>query len=48
VLFAEPKGHGLSRYTGRREQLKKSVGGTLCYVYTGRAEDPEKERPKGE
>ena len=46
VLFAEPKGHGLSRYTGFREQLKKSVGGTLIYVYSGRADDPETTRDK--
>ncbi len=41
-LFAEPKGHGLSRYTALRDQLKKSVNGVLTYEYAGRADDPEK------
>ncbi len=44
LLFAEPKGHGVSSYLGTREQLKKSVNGTLVYSYGGRAEDPEKRR----
>ena len=44
LVFAEPKGHGVSRYVGTREQLKKSVNGTLVYSYTGQAEDPEKQR----
>jgi hypothetical protein len=44
LLFAEPKGHGVSNYLGTREQLKKSVNGTLVYHYTGEAADPEKRR----
>ncbi len=44
LLFAEPKGHGVSSYTNSREQLKKSVNGTLIYSYAGKAEDPEKRR----
>ncbi len=44
LLFAEPKGHGVSNYTGTREQLKKSVNGTLVYSYAGQAADPEKRR----
>ncbi len=44
LVFAEPKGHGVSSYTGTREQLKKSVNGTLVYSYNGKAEDPEKQR----
>ncbi len=44
LVFAEPKGHGVSSYPGMREQLKKSINGTLVYSYTGKAEDPEKRR----
>jgi hypothetical protein len=44
LLFAEPKGHGVSSYLGTREQLRKSVNGALAYRYTGEAEDPEKRR----
>ncbi len=44
LVFAEPKGHGVSSYTGTREQLKKSVNGTLVSSYNGKAEDPEKQR----
>ena len=44
LLFAEPKGHGVSSYTNAREQLKKSVNGVLAYSYAGKAEDPEKRR----
>lgn len=44
LLFIEPKGHGAERYSGRREQLKKSVKGVLVYSYTGTADEPEKLR----
>jgi hypothetical protein len=46
ILFAEPKGHGLARYTGFREQLRKSTGGALIYSYKGQADDPERMRDK--
>ena len=41
VLFAEPKGHGLSKYTGDARQLKESVNKVLIYSYGGHADDPE-------
>ncbi|HEX4949225.1 MAG TPA: hypothetical protein VFZ34_21285 [Blastocatellia bacterium] len=44
LLFAEPKGHGVVRYLGNQEQLKKSIRGTLIYSYSGMADDPEKAR----
>ncbi|MFN7929120.1 MAG: hypothetical protein U0Y68_14475 [Blastocatellia bacterium] len=44
MLFAEPKGHGISQYTGSREQLKSSAQGTLVYSYSGNAENPEATR----
>ena len=44
VLFAEPKGHGLSKYTGDQKQLKSSVNKVLIYSYGGRADDPEVRR----
>lgn len=44
LLFIEPKGHGVERYIGTREQLKRSVKGVLTYSYTGSADDPEKVR----
>lgn len=45
-LFAEPKGHGVSRYTGSRDQLKNCVNGTMVYRYTGSADDPETSQGK--
>lgn len=42
LLFAEPKGHGVFKYSGDKEQTKKSVKGVLQYRYAGNAEDPEK------
>lgn len=44
LLFAEPKGHGISQYTGSREQLKNSQQGTLIYSYAEKAEPPEATR----
>ncbi len=44
LLFAEAKGHGVSNYTGAREQLKKAPRGTLVYRYAGEAQDPDKRR----
>jgi len=41
ILFAEPKGHGLSKYTGDAKQLRSSVNKTLVYSFGGRADDPE-------
>ncbi|HJQ70773.1 MAG TPA: hypothetical protein VKA70_17495 [Blastocatellia bacterium] len=38
LIFVEPRGHGPSRYTGDRQQLKKSISGVLVYRYTGSAE----------
>jgi hypothetical protein len=38
LIFIEPKGHGPSRYTGDKFQLKGSVKGVLAYAYAGRAE----------
>ncbi len=46
LLFAEPKGHGMSQYSGSREQLKNSRQGTLVYSYAGQAENPETVRGK--
>ncbi len=42
LVFAEPKGHGVFKYSGSKEQTKKSVKGALQYRYAGNAEDPEK------
>ncbi len=42
LIFIEPKGHGQSRYTGSRQQLKNSVNGVIVYSYAGRAEDADK------
>lgn len=42
LIFVEPKGHGPSRYTGDRQQLKNAVNGVLVYRYTGQAEDHDK------
>lgn len=42
LIFVEPKGHGPSRYTGSRQQLKDSVNGVMVYSYAGRAEDADK------
>jgi len=38
LIFVEPRGHGPSRYTGDRQQMKGSVSGVLVYRYTGHAE----------
>jgi len=40
VLFVEPKGHGISRFTDDPEQSRKSVNGMITYVYAARADDP--------
>jgi hypothetical protein len=47
VLFVEPRGHGVTRYTGSPQDLQASVNGILSYVYAGRAEDPESEDKQG-
>ena len=44
LLFAEAKGHGVSNYTGTREQLKKAAHGRLLYRYAGEAQDPDRRR----
>lgn len=44
LVFAEAKGHGVSNYTGTREQLKKSANGMLIYNYTGVAQNPDQRR----
>lgn len=44
LLFAEPKGHGMERFTGFREQQKSSVKGAMVYSFAGRAENPETAR----
>jgi len=41
LIFIEPKGHGPSRYTGDKFQLKGSVKGVMTYTYSGRAEDSD-------
>jgi hypothetical protein len=38
LIFIEPRGHGASRYTGDRRQMKRSVGGLIVYHYAGQAE----------
>lgn len=42
VLFIEPKGHGIERYTGDAYQERAGINGRLTYVYAGRADDPER------
>lgn len=44
LLFAEAKGHGVSNYTGSRDQLKKAANGMLIYNYTGVAQNPDQRR----
>lgn len=44
LLFSEAKGHGVSSYTGTREQLKKAANGMLVYRYAGEAQDPDQRR----
>jgi hypothetical protein len=39
LLFIEPKGHGITRYTGDAVQLNRRVTDVLIYGYTGQAED---------
>src|SRR5262249_35234207 len=46
LIFIEPKGHGQSRYTGDRVQLRRSGRGVATYTYLGRAEDAEKTKGK--
>jgi hypothetical protein len=46
LIFVEPRGHGPSRYTGDRRQLKTSVGGVMVYRYAGHAEDHSEVRGK--
>jgi hypothetical protein len=41
LIFIEPKGHGPSRYTGDRFQLKGAVKGVMTYAYAGRADDSD-------
>jgi len=47
LIFIEPKGHGPSSYTGSRRQLKDSINGLMVYSYTGRAEEPGREKSIG-
>jgi hypothetical protein len=42
LLFVEPKGHGVTRYSGHQE--RKSLRALLVYSYTGTADDPDKRR----
>jgi hypothetical protein len=46
LIFVEPKGHGPSRYSGGRQQLKNSINGVMIYSFTGRAEDPDAVKEK--
>jgi hypothetical protein len=46
LIFVEPKGHGPSRYSGSRQQLKVSINGVMIYSYTGRAEEPDRVKEK--
>lgn len=39
LLYIEPKGHGMTRYTGDAVQLNRRVAEVLIYGYTGQAED---------
>ncbi|MFN0125005.1 MAG: hypothetical protein ACKV2V_31255 [Blastocatellia bacterium] len=41
VLFVEPRGHGVSKYIGDKQQLKKSVRGVMTYSFSGEAQNPE-------
>lgn len=41
LLFIEPKGHGITRYTADAVQPNKRVSSVLIYRYTGQAGDPE-------
>jgi hypothetical protein len=41
LLFAEAKGHGVSRYTGSDQQIKNGPGGMFIYTFTGEAEIQE-------
>ncbi len=42
LIFVEPKGHGPSRYTGSRQQLRYSINGVMIYSYAGQAGDADK------
>ncbi|MEP7271884.1 MAG: hypothetical protein ABI882_10310 [Acidobacteriota bacterium] len=42
VLFVEPRGHGVSHYRERADEVPDSVNGVYMYVYAGRADDPQK------
>ncbi|MCI0387919.1 MAG: hypothetical protein MOB07_03990 [Acidobacteria bacterium] len=46
LIFIEPKGHGASRYTGSRQQLKSSINGVMIYAYGGRTGDPDQVKEK--
>jgi hypothetical protein len=46
LIFIEPKGHGPSRYSGSRQQLKNSINGVMIYSFTGRPEDPDRVEEK--
>ncbi len=46
MVFSEPKGHGVFSYSGSRDQLKKSIRGTLIYQPKGTADDAEEVRGK--
>jgi hypothetical protein len=39
LLYIEPKGHGMTRYTGDAIQLNRRVADVLIYGYKGQAED---------
>ena len=41
LLYVEPKGHGIEAYTGDGKQTGREI---LIYRYTGKAEDPEKQK----
>ena len=41
LLFVEPKGHGVEKYTGTDEQLRNCIRGLLIYSYTGHPDDQE-------
>ena len=40
-LYAEPKGHGVMRYTSEAVQLNQKLKGVLVYNFTGRADEPD-------
>ena len=40
-LFIEPKGHGISAFTGHTVQLKESVNGVIEYTFAGGGDEPK-------